>query len=43
MENFFKRTTKPANSNNADVEMKDAGHLMAAATEKPKYVPWIEK
>lgn len=41
MENFFAKKAKPATA--ADVEMHEAGNLMASATQKPKYVPWIEK
>ena len=41
MDAFFKKTPKPATTA-ADVDMAE-DHLMAAATAKPKYVPWIEK
>lgn len=46
MENFFAKKAKPATAltnASADVEMHEAGNLMAQAAEKPKYVPWIEK
>ncbi len=42
MEAFFKKV-KPATNVSADVEMSSSNNLMAAATSKPKYVPWIEK
>lgn len=45
MDAFFKKA-KPATTaqaSNADVEMSTGNQLMATATAKPKYVPWIEK
>ena len=39
MDKFFQKA-KPAQT--ADVEM-EADDLMAKATAKPKYTPWIEK
>jgi len=40
MDAFFKKAAKPAPT---DVDMEQTDHLMATATAKPKYVPWIEK
>ena len=42
MDAFFKKTQKPTATPAADVDMAE-DHLMAQATAKPKYVPWIEK
>ena len=48
MTNFINYIQVLANGEEAkpaptDVDMEQTDHLMATATAKPKYVPWIEK
>ena len=42
MDAFFKKA-KPQRNVDVDMEANQDNTLMAQATAKPKYVPWIEK